>query len=339
LLAPLRARIESRTRGNPLFVEEMIRSLVERGVLRGERGAYGLAAPIEEITRPEAVQAVLASRIDRLADRDKDVLQAAAVVGRDVPMELLRAVVDLPAPELDAALARLSTAELLGPAESPGDHAFRHPLTQEVAYRTQLLDRRRETHAAIARALLTIHKSDVAAHAALLAHHFDEAGEHLEAARWQEQAGGRAAPADGVTPSRGPTTLPATVPESRETLTLELTSRIALLEIGRLAGIEEREARDLFDGARAVAERLQHKAGHAFLLTSYGRLCGLAGNVGQYLACAERATELAEGSDAMFEFEMRSVLAHAQLAVGRLAPARATAERALTEGAAAGGLA
>src|SRR5262249_49280345 len=109
------------------------------------------------------------------------------------------------------------------------------------------------------------------------------------------------------------------------------TSRIALLEIGRLAGIDEREARDLFDEARAVAERLQDKAGHAFLLTSYGRLRGLAGDVGQYLACAERATELAEGSGAMFELEMRSVLARAQLAVGRLAPARATAERALSE--------
>src|SRR5437762_2902249 len=242
-LAPLRARIEARARGNPLFVEEMIRSLVERGVLRGERGAYGLAAPIAEITLPETVQAVLASRIDRLADRDKDVLQAAA--------------------------------------------------------------------------------------------------ERLEATRWHEQAGRRVArsdPADGVRHCRRVITLLAAIPESRETLMLGLTSRIALLEIGRIAGIEEREARGLFDEARAVAERLADKAGHAFLLTSYGRLCGLAGDVGQYLACAERATEFAEGSDAVFEFEMRSVLAHAQLAVGRLAPARATAERALTEVAQVAGL-
>ena len=334
VLAPLRARIEARARGNPLFVEEMVRSLVERGVLRGDRGAYGLAAPIEEITLPETVQAVLASRIDRLADRDKDVLQAAAVVGRDVPLELLRAVVDLPAPVLDASLEHLATAGLLGPGESPGEHAFRHPLAQEVAYRTQLLDRRRGTHAAIARALLTIHGPAAGTHAALLAHHFDEAGERLEAARWHEHAGRRLArsdPAEGTRHCRRVTTLLTAVPDSRETLTLELTSRIALLEIGRLAGIEEREARDLFDEARAVAELLQDKAGHAFLLTSYGRLCGLAGDVGQYLACAARATELAEGSDAMVEFEMRSVLAHAQLAVGRLAPARETAERALTE--------
>src|SRR5216117_3555331 len=335
MLASLRARIEARARGNPLFVEEMIRSLVERGVLRGERGAYGLAAPIEEITLPETVQAVLASRIDRLADRDKDVLQAAAVVGRDVPIELLRTVVDLPAPELAASLERLSTAELLGPAESPGEHAFRHPLAQEVAYRSQLLDRRRGTHAAIARALLTIHGPAAATHAALLAHHFDEAGEHLEAARWHEQAGRRVArsdPADGVRHCRRVTTLLAAVPESRETLMLELTSRIALLEIGRIAGIEEREAQGLFEEARAVAGRLGDPRGHAFLLTSYGRLCGLAGDVAQYLACAERAAELAEGSDdAALAFEMHAVLAHAQLAVGRLEPARAIAERALAE--------
>ncbi len=340
-LAALRSRIEAGARGNPLFVEEMIRSLVERGVLRGERGAYELAAPLDEITLPDTVQAVLASRIDRLGDRDKDVLQAAAVVGRDVPVELLRAVVDVPGPALAASLERLAMAELLGPTRSRGIHAFRHPLAQEVAYRTQLADRRRVTHAAIARALLTIHGPAAATQAALLAHHFDEAGERLEAARWHEQAGRRVArsdPADGVGHCRRVTTLLSAVPESRETLTLELSSRIALLEIGRIAGIEEREARNLFDEARAVAERLADKAGHAFLLTSYGRLCGLAGDVGQYLECAQRATELAEGSDALFEFEMRSVLAHAQLAVGRLAAGRATAERALTDVARVAGL-
>src|SRR6266545_1787113 len=334
-LARLRARIEASARGNPLFVEEIVRSLVERGVLRGERGAYAPAAPAEEIALPETVQAVLASRIDRLSQRDKDVLQAAAVVGRDVPTELLRVVVDLPGPDLAASLERLATAELLGPAGPPGECAFRHPLTQEVAYRTQLLDRRRRTHAGIARALFAIHGSEAPTHAALLAHHFEEAGEHLEAARWHEHAGRRVArsdPADGVRHCRRVTTLLAALPESRETLMLELTSRIALLEIGRIAGIEEREAQALFEQARAVVERLGDRGGHAFLLTSYGRLCGLAGDVAQYLACAERAAALAEGSDdAALAFEMRAVLAHAQLAVGRLDPARAMAEHALAE--------
>ena len=341
-LAPLRARIEARAQGNPLFVEEIVRSLVERGALRGERGTYAPAAQVEEIALPETVQAVLASRIDRLAPGDKEVLQAAAVVGHDVPTELLRAVVDLPAAELTASLERLVTAELLAPGGLLGEHAFRHPLTHEVAYRTQLLDRRRGTHAAVARALLAIHGSAAPTHAALLAHHFEEAREHLEAARWHERAGRRIArsdPAQGATHCRRVTALLAALPESRETLTLELTSRIALLEIGRIAGIEEREAQDLFEEARAVAERLGDRAGHAFLLTSYGRLCGLAGDVAQYLACAERAEELAAGSDdAVLAFEMRAVLAHAQLAVGRLDPARATAGRALAELARVAGL-
>ncbi len=124
-LGPLRTRIEARARGNPLFIEEIVCSLVEHGALRGERGAYAPAAPVEEIALPETVQAVLASRIDRLAQRDKDVLQAAAVVGRDVPTALLRVVVDLPEPELAASLERLATAELLGPAGPSGERAFR----------------------------------------------------------------------------------------------------------------------------------------------------------------------------------------------------------------------
>ena len=334
-LAPLRGRIEARARGNPLFVEEIVRSLVERGVLRGERRAYALAAPLEEIALPETVQAVLASRIDRLAQRDKDVLRAAAVIGREVPAELLRVVVDLPGPELDASLERLAVADFLGPAESPGEHAFRHPLAHEVAYRTQLMDRRRRTHADIARALLAIHGSAAPARAALLAHHFEEAGLALEAARWHEHAGRRGArsdPAEGIRHCRRVGELLASLPESRETLTLALTSRIALLEIGRIAGSDGGEAHALFAQARAVAERLRDPAGLAFLLTSYGRVCGLAGDVAEYLACAERAAEVAGGcDDAALAFEMQVVLAHAQLAAGHLVLARATAEGALAE--------
>jgi class 3 adenylate cyclase/tetratricopeptide (TPR) repeat protein len=332
-LAPLRARIEARARGNPLFIEEIVRSLVEGGALGGERGAHAPVAPVDEIALPETVQSVLASRIDRLSPVDKDVLQSAAVVGQDVPAEVLRAVVDLPGPELAASLERLAAAELLGAAQASGERSFRHPLTHEVAYRTQLRDRRRRTHAGVARALLALHGPEASAHAALLAHHFEEAGESLEAARWHEHAGRRGArsdPADGATHCRRATALLADLPESPETLTLGLTSRIALIEIGRLAGIEEREARALFEEARAVAGRLGDRGGHAFLLTAYGRLCGLAGDVAGYLACAEEAAEIADGAgDPALAFEMSAVLAHAQLAVGRLSQARATAARAL----------
>src|SRR5262249_36048376 len=159
-------------------------------------------------------------------------------------------------------------------------------------YRTLLRDRRRRLHAAVARGLLTIHGSAAPSHAALLAHHWDEADEPLEAARWHEQAGRRVArrdPADGVRHCRRGTARLAALPAAPEPLPLGITSRIALLEIGRLAGVEEREAQALFEEAGRLAERLGNRRGHAFLLTSYGRLCGLAGDVARYLACAQRA--------------------------------------------------
>src|SRR5262249_58938426 len=124
---------EAHARGNPLFVEEIVRSLVERGALLGERGVYAPAEPDAEIALPETVQAVLASRIDRLPPRDKDVLQAAAGIGGDVPTELPRAVVDVPEAGLAASLARLAAAELLGPGGSAGPPAVRRPLPHHAA--------------------------------------------------------------------------------------------------------------------------------------------------------------------------------------------------------------
>src|SRR5262249_11409094 len=180
-LAPLRARIEAQAGGNPLFIEEIVRALVERNVLRGERGAYRLAIPVEEIALPETVQAVVASRIDRLSERDKEVLQTAAVIGRVVPTELLRVVVDAAALELTASLGRLATAELLGPAEPLGELAFRHPLTHEVAYRTQLLDRRRGTHAPRARGGLAVPGTAGPTPAPPLCPHFPGGGGHPRA--------------------------------------------------------------------------------------------------------------------------------------------------------------
>ena len=342
VLAPLREQIDGRARGNPLFVEEIVRSLVERGVLVGTRGAYRPAASETAIAIPDTVQAVLASRIDRLAPADKEVLQVAAVIGREVPIALLQSAGGLSESALAASLDRLAASELLTAAARPGARAFGHPLAHEVAYRSQLLDRRRRTHAAVARALLDLHGARVDQHAPLLAHHFEEAGDGLEAARWHERAGRRIArhdPAAGAQHCRAVARLLAGIPESRDTLTLALTSRIALLEIGRIAGIGGHHARPIFHEARRVAERLGAPDGHAFLLTSYGRLRGLAGDVGEYLACASGAARLADRSgSATLAFEMRTVLAHAELAVGRLDAARATAADALRELASAPGL-
>src|SRR5262249_29986976 len=97
-----------RTDANPLFLEESARALVETGALAGERGAYRLTRPVEQLRMPATV---LAARIDRLAPESKRLLQAAAVIGKDVPIPLLLAIADAPEGEVRAELTRLQAAE------------------------------------------------------------------------------------------------------------------------------------------------------------------------------------------------------------------------------------
>src|SRR5262249_36159570 len=112
-LEPVRRMLAQKTEGNPFFLEESVRTLAETGALVGERGAYRLGKPLAAIQVPATVQAVLAARIDRLAPEDKRLLQAAAVIGKDVPYALLRDVADLAEDALREGLARLQAAEFL----------------------------------------------------------------------------------------------------------------------------------------------------------------------------------------------------------------------------------
>jgi class 3 adenylate cyclase len=176
-LAPLAESILGRVDGNPFFLEELIRDLVESGSLEGERGAFRAAAPIDETALPATLQAVLAARIDRLAERDKTVLQAAAVIGYQFTEPLLKQVVGLDETRLRAALRALVSADLVKSTTTPAGYAFKHHLTQEVAYRSELSERRARLHGAVARALEQQHADSRDELADLIAHHREEAGE------------------------------------------------------------------------------------------------------------------------------------------------------------------
>ena len=178
---PLAERIPDRAGGNPFFVEELIRDLVESGGLEGERGAFWAAAPIDEAALPATVQTVLAARIDRLSQRDRTVLQAAAVIGHRFTEPLLKRVTGLDDKELDAALRALVGADLLvRSATTAAGFAFKHDLTQEVAYRSELSERRARIHGAVARALEQQHPDKRDEIAALITHHLEEAGESTQ---------------------------------------------------------------------------------------------------------------------------------------------------------------
>ena len=161
------------TEGNPFFLEESVRTLVETGVLTGERGAYRLAQPVESLQVPATVQAVLAARIDRLPSEEKQLLQTAAVVGTDVPWPLLQAIAELPEAALHRSLAHLQAAEFLYETRLFPDHeyTFKHALTHEVAYGSLLQERRLALHARIVEALETVAGDRVAEQVERLAHH------------------------------------------------------------------------------------------------------------------------------------------------------------------------
>jgi class 3 adenylate cyclase/tetratricopeptide (TPR) repeat protein len=186
----LAEHIHTRTSGNPFFAEEIVQTLVEDGSLAGTPGAYRLTRAIDKVPLPETVQNVVAARIDRLEPRAKQVLQTAAVIGRELPRRLLAAVCDVAGAELDEALAALRHAELLfETALYPHvEYAFKHPLTHEVAYQSQLTTSRAAVHRAVAQTMESVYAEQPDERAAEIAWHWEGAGERGAAARWHGRA-------------------------------------------------------------------------------------------------------------------------------------------------------
>ncbi len=217
--AAVRAVIQESAQGNPFFIEEIVQSLVEQGVLVRERSprhadAPGgadhvrLVRPVAEIHLPATVQSLLAARIDRLPEPAKEVLQAAAVIGKRFSGPVLNLALgrvrgpDATADHQPAAAMRYTDADLASAlrtlqradliyaesSEAPPAYAFKHPLTHEVAYYSQLQETRARKHEAAARALEVVHADQLGEYAALLAHHWAAANKRYEAQLWRRRA-------------------------------------------------------------------------------------------------------------------------------------------------------
>jgi class 3 adenylate cyclase/tetratricopeptide (TPR) repeat protein len=193
-LAPLTQLLIARTQGNPFFLEESVRTLVETQMLVGERGAYRLAQALPGIQVPATVQAVLAARIDRLPPAEKQLLQTAAVIGTEVALPLLQAIAELPEDALYRDLVHLQAAELLYETRlfPEREYAFKHALTHEVAYASLLQERRRVLHAHIVEALEELTEGQVGEQVERLAHHALRGEVWGKAVTYCQQAGARA---------------------------------------------------------------------------------------------------------------------------------------------------
>ena len=190
----LKRLLIERTEGNPFFIEESVRSLVETGALVGGKGGYRLITPVHGLSVPATVQAILTARIDRLDPADKQRLHAAAVVGKDVPLGLLAAISGDNEDELRAGIARLEAAEFLCTARlfPELEYTFKHALTHEVAYASVLHGRRRELHAEIVTAIERLDPERAVMQVDRLAHHAFSAETWEKALAYCREAANRA---------------------------------------------------------------------------------------------------------------------------------------------------
>jgi tetratricopeptide (TPR) repeat protein len=297
-LSPLKQLLIARAEGNPFFLEESVRTLVETGALVGERGAYRLTRPLADLQVPATVYAVLAARIDRLPAEEKRLLQTVAAIGTEIPLPLLEAIAELPEDALHRALAHLQAAEFLYETRlfPHREYTFKHALTHEVAYGSLLQERRRVLHARIVEALEEVAGDRVAEQVERLAHHALRGEVWDKALGYSRQAGGKAMARSAYREAVGYfeqalgalSHLPETRATREQAVDLRLALRSALYPFGDLGRIQValREAESLaeaLDDPRRLAQVSVFLSIHFHLWGAYD----------QAIVAAQRALALA----------------------------------------------
>jgi class 3 adenylate cyclase/uncharacterized protein YcbX len=189
-LAPLKRLIIQKTEGTPFFMEETVQVLFDDGALI-RNGVVKLTRPLAELKIPPTVQAILASRIDRLPADAKELLQTLAVIGREFPLSLIRAVITKSDDDLYRLLNDLQLGEFIyeQPAVGDTEYIFKHALTQEVAYNSVLNERRKQLHERIGAAFETLYADSLEDHLAELAHHYGRSSNLDVAVQYLTSAG------------------------------------------------------------------------------------------------------------------------------------------------------
>jgi class 3 adenylate cyclase len=334
--------IQARTGGNPFFIEEVVHGLVEDGSLRGRPGVYQLARTIDQIAIPATVQAVLAARIDRLAARDKAVLQAASVIGRHCSARLLGRVAGLTDGELRAALTALLDAELVHQSGGYPDeeYEFKHALTEEVAYGSQLTRSRTRTHIAAAQALAVLDADKLDERAALIAHHYEAGESLLDAARWNARAGSLQRgvlnhPVQAARHWRRVRALTDRLDQTPEAAELGINARLMLLSCHWRVGAAseegpvayEDEAATIFAEGETFADATGQPAVKVLFLSLYAVVRYIGYDAEDGYQYSLRATQLADQTgDPVLRVNARMPLVLSQYLLGRVRDAAAAAE-------------
>ncbi|HEU5407415.1 MAG TPA: hypothetical protein VFU48_06585, partial [Nitrospira sp.] len=316
-LALLSRNIVERAQGNPFFLEELINALVERGDFEGERGSYRLKGGIDTIPLPSTVQAVIAARIDRLEENAKAILEITSVIGREISVLVLDRIAGMDQPGLSEAIQQLRQAELLYdvPPFEQRLLAFRHPLIQEVAYRSLLHERRRELHSKVAQAIESVFKDHADERAALLAYHLEQAGENLKAAQQNMRSAvwiGTNDPNQAMRSWKKVRELLSNLPSSQPINYLKMMASGQIVNFGWREGISAQEASIYFEEAKQLAVALGDVRANALIHAAFGRILANGGSADEYVEKIREAKAIADRSnDVSVQIALKAVLCHA----------------------------
>ncbi len=280
-LYEIRRRVAERSGGNPFFLEELVQSLAESGVVTGRRGAFRTGRVAVMAAMPATIHALIGARIDGLGERERLTLHIGSIIGKEFQLAILERVADIEAAELAAILEHLCEWGLLERGDAPDGPAyrFRHPLMQEVAYTTQLRSRRRRLHEAVGRAIENLYADRADEYAAVISHHLEEAGHRNSAAVYAARAAGwigRMSSAEAIRLWHKVRSLMADEPRSpaNDRLRIEASGQIAWL--GWRQGLSPDQARPFSEEALALA-RENDDSIVSLLMQVEGRIAQVSG--------------------------------------------------------------
>jgi class 3 adenylate cyclase/tetratricopeptide (TPR) repeat protein len=322
----VRAMVSRKAEGNPFFLEEIVRSLVETGALRRDNGRYVLARSAGDIHVPDTIQDLIMARIDRLADEQKRTVQVASVIGREFALRLLKRISDI-REQVERCLGELKSLEFIYEKTLFPDpeYIFKHALTHDVAYASILVSQRKDLHALIGRAIEEVYADRMEERLAELAYHFGQGEVWDKAFHYLRQAGAKAVALCVDREAVGfyeraleaLDHLPEGPARDREAIDLRLEMRAPLWRLGRLDRLFT-----LFQGAEELARHLGdpvrlHKI-YAFLVQYYWAM----GEPGRAVEYGQRCLETAEAlNDLTLRVTGNLYLGHAYHSLGQFAKA------------------
>jgi len=263
-LIALKRLIIERTEGTPFFMEEIVQALFEDGMLQGN-GAVKLTRSLDQLKIPPTVQAILAARIDRLPTDEKDLLQTLAVLGKEFALSQLKATVAKSDGELERMLADLQMSEFIYEQPATGDieYTFKHALTQEVAYNSILIERRKQIHERAAQAFEALFATNLADHYEDLAHHYGRSGNALKAVNYLHLAAQQAMNRSAYAEARGQLTsalkLLSMQPDEVKRDQAEIAVRLSLaicMMYGVSGGLAATIVSDILERARELCQKV-----------------------------------------------------------------------------------